>query len=307
MEILSLPALTPVPAPAASVVALGFFDGVHTAHAAVLAKAAAVAAARGLPLLLFTFSAADAPKGAPLLSGDEERAALFFAAGATHVVFAPFSALADMAPEAFVAYLVDKAHVGVAVTGENFRFGRGAVGDAPLLARLMRAHGGEAYAVPSQCFEGAPISSSRIRRALADGDCRLATALLGRPYALTMPVTHGRHLGHVLGFPTANFRPPARRALPAFGVYGTEVTLPDGRILRGVTDVGRRPTVRGEEVRVETHILDYSGDLYGSMLTVAFLGRVREERCFSSLSALTEQIKRDCEEVRAWKQQNGPS
>lgn len=305
MEILSLPGLAPVKAPVASVAALGFFDGVHTAHAAVLESAAAVAKAQGLPLLVFTFRAADAPKGAPLLSGDEERAALFAAASATCAVFASFSSLADMSPEAFVSYLVEKAHVRVAVTGENFRFGHRAAGDAPLLARLMRAHGGEAYAVPSQCLGGEPISSSRIRRALEEGDCALAAAMLGRPYALTLPVTHGRHLGHVLGFPTANLCPPPRRALPAFGVYGTEVTLPDGRVMRGVTDVGRRPTVGGDEVRVETHILDYSGDLYGSMLTVAFLGRVREERRFASLSDLTEQIKLDCEEVRKWKQPNG--
>lgn len=305
MEILSLKELSPVPAPPAFVAALGFFDGVHTAHTAVLGRAAEAAAARSLPFLVFTFTAADAPKGALLLSEDEERAALFAAAGATHAVFAPFSEVASLSPEAFVSYLTGTLHVRLAVTGESFRFGHGAAGDTHRLAALMRAAGGDALALPSLLYEGEPISSSRIRQALSLGDCERAAALLGRPYALTLPVLHGRHLGHVLGFPTANLHPPGRRALPAFGVYRTAVTLPDGRVLPGVTDVGRRPTVSGEETRVETHILDFSGDLYAKTLTVAFLGRLREERCFASLAALTEQIKADCEEVRKWILQNG--
>ncbi len=291
------------------VVALGFFDGVHRAHSAVLAAAREEARSRALPFLVLTFRGDDAPKGgAPLLTTDDERAALFAAAGADAAVFAPFSALSHLSPEAFVATVLGgDLRARVAVTGENFRFGHRAAGDARLLSRLLRAVGGEAIAHPPVLHDGEPISSTRVRQALAVGDCALAAALLGRPYALTLPVVRGDGRGAGLGFPTANQRPPEGRMLPAAGVYRTRVILPGGAIAYGVTDVGTRPTVGGAEVRCETHILDASGDLYGAPLTVEFLGRLRGEERFSSLSELSEKIRKDCEEVRVWLSQNGPN
>ena len=291
---------------AASVVALGFFDGVHTAHAAVLGAAARIARERGLPLLVYSFSSADSPKAAPLLSTDEEKLALLGEHGADLAVLAEFSEVSSLSPEAFVRdVLVGGLRAAVAVTGEDFRFGHGASGDTALLASLLGSLGGEAVAVPSVLSDGVKVSSSAVRSALAEGDPERAQALLGRPYSLTLPVLAGRHIGHTLGFPTANQSPPEGRAIPASGVYVTSVVTEGGARYLGVTDVGTRPTVGGEGVRLETHLLDFSGDLYGRPLTVSFLHRIRGERKFSSISALAEQITSDCKEARIWSTTNG--
>lgn len=306
MEITRLREGLPSVLPARPVVALGHFDGFHLGHAAVLATAAAAARELGLPLLVFTFAAADAPKAGPLLSDDGERAGHFAAAGADYAVFAAFSSVSGYTPRAFVReVLTGKLRAALAVTGEDFRFGAGAAGDAALLRTLLRAEGADAVTVPPVTEGGEKISSTRIRRALGRGDLREVTALLGRPYALTHTVLHGRHIGHTIGFPTVNGCILPDRALPAPGVYGTAVTLPDGRCYRGVTNVGTRPTVGDGDLRLETHILDFSGDLYGERVTVAFLHRLRDERRFPSLSALAEQINKDCKEIRLWNTPNG--
>ena len=307
MQVLSLPACVPCAPPRASCVALGFFDGVHRGHIAVLSEAAARAKAMGLPLLVYTFRAEDAPKAdAPLLSTDAERAALFYALGASLCVFEDFSSARTTPPDRFVnEVLLETLGTRCAVVGEDFRFGHRAAGDAALLNRLLSENGASAIALPPVLHGGAPISSSRIRAALALGDACEAAVLLGRPYALTLPVCHGKALGRTMGLPTANQELPDGRAIPADGVYATECVLPDGRTLRGVTDIGLRPTVAGKERRMETHILDFSGDLYGAPLTVCFLARLRGEVTFPTLSALIEQIKNDVKEARAWKAQNG--
>ncbi len=309
VQVLALPTLTPTAAPAACVAALGFFDGMHRAHTAVLRTAAHEARRRSLPLLVFTFASCGAPKGdAPRLSTDEERAALFYEAGASLAVFADFPTLAALSPEEFVSsVLAFRLGVSLAVVGEDFRFGYRAAGEALSLRRLMEAEGGGAYIVPSILEGGEPISSTRIRSCLTTGDCEGAARLLGRLYTLALPVLHGASLGASLGFPTANQRPEKGRMLPQNGVYRTAVTLPDGRCFDGVTDVGTRPTVEGSEVRMETHILDFSGDLYGNTLRVAFASRLRGEIAFPTLDALKEQIKNDCKEVRAWRLQSGYS
>ena len=309
MEILTLPALTPTEAPAACVAALGFFDGVHRAHTAVIRAAAREAHRLGLPLLVFTFAAAAAPKaGTMRLSTDRERAARFYEAGASLAVFADFPSFATLSPEEFVSsVLAFRLGVSLAVVGENFRFGYRAAGDVLSLRRLMEAEGGGAYIVPSILEGGEPISSTRIREALAAGDCERAAALLGRPYAVTLPVLHGAALGTSLGFPTANQSPEDGRMLPQGGVYRTVVTLPDGESYDGVTNVGTRPTVGGGGTRIETHLLDFSGDLYGKTVEVAFLSRLRGEIAFPTLDALKEQINKDCKEVRTWQRQNGHS
>ena len=309
MEILHLPDLTPTEAPAACVAALGFFDGVHRAHRAVLAAASAAARHLSLPLLVFTFRSDDGPKGtAPRLTDDAERAALFAEIGASLAVFSDFSAIAATSPEEFISSMLTfRLGATLAVAGADFRFGYRAAGDVLSLRRLMEAEGGKAHIVPSIQRGGAPISSTRIRAALAAGDCEEATLLLGRPYTLTLPVLRGASLGATLGFPTANQCPPPSRMIPASGVYRTTVTLPSGETLDGVTDVGTRPTVGGTETRIETHIVDYTGDLYGQRLQVAFHARLRGEMTFPSLDALRAQIEKDSQEVRTWRTQNGHS
>ena len=306
MEIVALSAGTEAVLPQASVVALGFFDGVHTAHEAVLTAAAREARRRALPLLIYTFTAADPPKEGPLLSTDAERMAHFARLGADLAVLARFSEVSPQPPEQFVReVLIGSFRAALAVTGEDFRFGHRAAGDTVLLSRLLAERGAGAIAVPAILSGGEKVSSSAIRAALASGEPERAAALLGRPYAITSPVLSGNHLGHTLGFPTANQRPLPGRALPASGVYITAVTTEAGDRYLGITDIGTRPTVGGDGVRLETHLLDFSGDLYGRPLTVAFLARLRGERRFSSLSALAEQITADCKEARTWSKTNG--
>ncbi len=308
MQVLSLPGLAPRDVPERAVVALGFFDGVHTAHAAVLGAAGELARRLALPLLVYTFTSCDPPKRGPLLSEDAERAAHFSRLGAECAVFAPFSSVAHLSPREFIDdTLLGELRAAAAVVGEDFRFGRGAAGDAALLRSAFSEVGGECRVIAPLLDGGAPISSSRIRAMLAAGDVSGAARLLGRPYSLTLPVLRGKSLGHTLGFPTANQCPGKGRAIPRFGVYVTEVTLPDGGRCFGITDVGTRPTVSGSEVRIETHLLGFSGDLYGKSLTVAFLHRLRDERKFSSLSELTAGIAEDSKEAEAWILANGRS
>ncbi len=308
MQVYSLPGLTPVEAPPRAVLALGFFDGVHKAHAAVLAAAASFAEELACPLLVYTFASSDPPKGCALLSDDAERASRFYELGAEYAVFVPFSEVAALSPQEFIEEILLRRLGAVgAVVGEDFRFGHRAEGDVALLTSVLAAAGRDLFVIAPILEGGAPISSSRIRALLKEGDVVGASALLGRPYTLTLPVLPGKHLGHTLGFPTANQRPGEGRAVPRFGVYITEVTLPDGRRCVGVTDVGTRPTVSGRCVRLETHILGFSGDLYGKCLSVAFLYRLRDERKFSSLSELTARIAEDCKEAEAWMLANGQS
>lgn len=276
------------------VVALGSFDGVHAGHLALLTCARREADARALPLTALPFAPKTFPKPAPLLTEAEERQALLRAAGADEVVFLSYPDLCDLSPAAFVKdILIGRFHAALAVCGFNYRFGKDASGDAALLCRLMREAGADAVTVPAVSFGDEPISSSRIRAALARGDITEAQGMLGRPYAWTLPVRHGKALGRTLGFPTVNQVPSPRAALPRRGVWQSSVEL-DGIRYPALTNIGVRPTVDdGHRVDLETWIKGFSGDLYGRNLTVTLRAFLREERRFSSVKELKEQIELD--------------
>lgn len=293
-------------APPRSVTALGFFDGMHRGHIALFAEARRLADEAGLPFFVFSFSGEGGPKNACLLQSDRERRAAFFAAGADLCTLVPFPGYARMSPREFTAQvLCGRLGTVLAVAGEDFRFGAGASGDMPLLASLMAEHGGRTRAVPPVCLDGVPISSRLIRQALAEGDCARAAKMLGRPYSLCLPVLHGQARGIVLGFPTANQLPEPWRALPEDGVYRTVCRTPDGRAYDAVTDVGLRPTFGGRERRIESHLIGFSGDLYGRPMTVSFCEKLREEEKFSDAAELAARIRKDKESVLAWKRENG--
>lgn len=294
-------------APKASVVSIGFFDGVHRGHRHLLSLAKQYAEKKGLPLLVFSFFGEGGPKRGDRLQSDRERAAALYAAGADTVVFAEFSSLRDLSPRSFVReILFAQCHAEAAFTGENFRFGKGASGDAEALSFLMKEEGKEAYAVPSLTFEGAPISSASVKAALAAGDCEKAAAILGHPYTLTLPVSRGDGRGEGLSFPTANQRKRAGCFFPKEGVYVTRCRVEGvDEAYLGITDIGTRPTFAGEERRIETHLLDFSGDLYGKELSVSFCHFVRNEEKFASREALIARLRKDEEEARIWKASNG--
>lgn len=294
-----------------AVVTVGNFDGVHRGHLALVARAVALAAARGVPAVALTFDPHPAavlrPEAAPgLLQTLDDRVAALRAAGVDDVVVRRFdAALAALDPAAFVAdVLVGELGAGAVVVGENFRFGRGAAGDVARLRELGAATGLAVEAVPLVGGDGAAVSSSALRAALAAGDVAAVAAGLGRPYALEGEVVRGDGRGRTIGVPTANVAVGADRALPGDGVYACRVTGTDaaGAPVAGpaVVNVGRRPTFDGAGRTVEAHLLDAGPDLdlYGGRLRLEPVARIRGEQRFPGPEALVARIREDVAEAR---------
>ena len=294
-----------------AVVTVGRFDGVHRGTLPLVERAVAVAAARGVPAVALTFDPHPAavlrPDAAPgLLQDLDERVAALRAAGLDDVVVRRFdAALAALTPERFVAdVLVGDLGAVVAVVGENFRFGRAAAGDVARLRELGAAAGVAVEAVPLVADDGAVVSSTALRAALAAGDVAAVTAGLGRSYALEGEVVRGDGRGRTIGVPTANVAVDPARALPADGVYACRVTGADAAgapvVGPAVVNVGRRPTFGGEGRTVEAHLLDAPAglDLYGGRLRLEPLARIRGEQRFDGPEALVARIGQDVAEAR---------
>lgn len=271
-------------------IALGYFDGGHIGHAKIL-HAARNAISENCESAVFSFPTLPTKSGAPLLSLDD-RLAFFEKNGIQNVFLAPFDCVRDLSATAFLEeILITRLHACKAFCGFNYRFGKGAEGDASLLCRLLP----ESTVFPPTLYEGAAISATRIRTALLSGEVENAAQMLGRYYAVKGEVIHGDARGRTIGIPTANVIPCV--LLPRFGVYKTEVRF-DGRVFKGLSDVGVRPTVTGDNTpRIETHIPDFSGDLYGKQIEISFLSFLREEKKFSSLDELRAQIALDIQKL----------
>ena len=284
-------------------VALGNFDGVHRGHAQVLA--AAHAARPDAPRAVLTFE----PHPRELFRPDDppfrltlstERAAALETLGAALLFELPFDrTFSAMTAEEFV---VEVLHRGLGARhlacGADFAFGHRRGGDTAFLAGRSEALGIGLTLVPPLADAEGPISSSRIRRLLQDGYPERAAALLGRPWTIRGPVEHGDARGRTIGFPTANVA-LGRHLEPARGVYGVRVQLADGRSVPGVANIGLRPTLgEAPKSRVEAHLFDFSGDLYGQDVGVSLLAFLREERKFPSFEALREQIAEDAQQAR---------
>ena len=287
----------------AVVVALGNFDGVHLGHRAVLARAAEEARRRGGLVVAATFwphPRSVIGRGEPpgLLTTLESRREELLRAGADEVRVVTFDAeLSKKSPREFIeSVLVGELGAAAVVVGENFRFGYKAAGDVGDLTRIMREHGGDAYAVEVSGGE-AGISSTRIRALLLNGEVAEAAELLGRPYAVRGEVLVGDRRGRTIGFPTANVGPDPGVVVPERGVYACLVRV-GGETHAACTNVGVAPTFERGESKIEAHLLDFEGDLYGRVIEVAFLRRIRGERRFSGVEELREQIGRDVEEAR---------
>jgi len=287
------------------VLALGNFDGVHLGHQEVLRRAVEEGRRTGLRVVAATFhphpravlGAGDPPK---LLTPLGLRTEVLLAYGADEVWVIPFdSDLSRKTPEQFVGdVLLGEGGAGVVVVGENFRFGHKAAGDFDDLDRLMREAGGTAVAVQvCSAGEEGGISSTRIRALISAGEVAAAAGLLGRPYVLRGEVVVGDKRGRSIGFPTANVLPDADAVIPARGVYAGFVRVGEVEYA-ACTNVGVAPTFGRAESRVEAYLLDFEGDLYGRVVDVSFVRRIREERRFSGIDELKEQIQRDVQEAR---------
>ncbi len=285
-------------------VALGNFDGVHLGHAALLR--ATHAARPDAPRAVLSFSphprAYFRPDDPPFrLTDDAGRAAALAALGVSILYQLPFDAdFAAMEATRFIdAVLIEGIGARHLASGPDFAFGRRRGGSTALLAERAEARGVGVTIVPKLADEAGPISSSRIRRDLQDGYPERAAAMLGRPWAISGVVAPGQRLGRTIRFPTSNLG-LGTLIEPARGVYAVAVKLPDGRVLPGVANLGRRPTVADTlESRLETHVFGFNGDLYGRELRVMLLEFLRAEQKFAGLEALRAQIAADAAQARA--------
>lgn len=284
-------------------VALGAFDGIHLAHANILATAVERARALGITAVACTFD----PNPAVVLHPErasapiaplEENLARMAGQGLDAALVIPFTLeFSRMEAEDFVAEVLGKT-LGAreVVIGFNHTFGRGARGTAALLAEWGPRHGFTANVLPPMQVQGQTVSSSAIRDALRDGDVERARAFLGRPYSVSGTVLRGAGRGRSLGFPTANLRPD-RPLLLAPGVYAARAVW-DGVVREAVVNVGYRPTFGENEYWVEAYVFDFAGDLYDRVLTLEFLHRIRPEMKFSGVDALKKQIAADMDAAR---------
>ena len=284
-----------------TIYALGFFDGVHLGHQALLEQCKRLAQEHGCQSGAVTFSShpdslvlGEAPA---LLNTSDDRAQLLYSFGLDAVKEIPFDR--EMMTTHWSVFLDSLLAAGAAgfVCGEDFRFGAGGLGTAKKLAAYCEKKQLPYAIVPEQLMDGERISSTRIRTLLEQGDIDGVTRLLGHPHVLTGTVQAGKQLGRTLGFPTANLQFPAELAVPRFGVYVC-IALVDDQPRLSLCNIGTRPTVDGEGVNAEVHILDYDGDLYGKELAIGFCAFLRPEKKFDSIEELQAQIAADIAKTR---------
>lgn len=291
------------------VAAVGMFDGVHAGHGSLLATLVAEARRCSMPSLVLTFDRhplevlrpGEAPRS---LCSPAEREERLLAHGIDRVEFMRFTPEFRMLTgEEFLRRLHDRYGVRALVVGFNNHFGADRMDASAARGVEERTGVRIVEASPLRMAEIPAVSSTTIREALAGGDVETAARLLGTPYSLEGEVVHGAELGHRLGYPTANLRPyDVRAAIPALGVYVVEADIPEMGIYgrRGMTNVGRRPSITGADgsVSIETYIFDFDSDIYGHRLRIRFLRRLRPEMKFTTLPALVSQLDADARAAR---------
>jgi riboflavin kinase/FMN adenylyltransferase len=283
--------------------ALGFFDGVHRGHQALLLACCRLAAKKNCETAAITFENhpqslfLDNPP--PLINTVSDRKRLLRHFGITHVEQLPVTKeVMSTNWRDFLHNLLDHGAAGF-VCGDDFRFGNRGEGDAQKLRKFCDELGLPCIIVPEQTVEGVRVSSTHIRNLLEQGDVEQATAFLGHPHILTGEVVAGRSLGRTLGTPTANLRIPDGVICPRYGVYACRA-LVDGQSFAAVTNIGTRPTVSGTHVTVEPWLLDFNGDLYSKELTLQFYKFLRPERKFDSLEELRAEIQKNAAQTRGF-------
>ena len=281
--------------------ALGFFDGVHLGHQALLHACRRLATEQNAIPCAVTFdtlpSAVLQNTQPNMLNTARDRRMLLQQFGMEEVLLLKADKQTlSLSWTAFLEMLIADGAVGF-VCGYDFRFGKNGEGNAEKLAAFADAQGLACTIMPEQTMDGEKISSTRIRELLEQGDVEKAMRLLGHPHILSGAVVSGRKLGRTIGIPTANLELPEELVKPTFGVYACKVRV-DGRYYVAVTNIGTRPTVNGQYVTVEPWILDFDGDLYGREITLEFHKFLRPERKFDSLEELKNQIQKDAQQTR---------
>ncbi len=287
------------------IVVIGNFDGVHIGHQELIRRAKYYRETEKLSITVLTFwphplNVLGRERGTLLLMPIEERLRMLKFFGVDEVVVLEFNRkLYSMEPEEFLQrVLIEKLRASIVIVGEDFRFGRERKGDVKLMKDYLTKRGIYLEVVKQVYHDGMPVSSTRIRRLLKEGKVEEVWYLLGRPYRLCGKVIHGAGRGRNLGFPTANLR-PVNEIIPQDGVYATFVDLGDA-LYRGFTNIGRNPTFGDNQRSVETYVLDFSGDLYGKVIAIYFVKRLRGEMKFDTIEDLRKAIAGDIEEGRKY-------
>ncbi|MBY0356755.1 MAG: bifunctional riboflavin kinase/FAD synthetase [Candidatus Obscuribacterales bacterium] len=289
-----------------SSLALGFFDGVHPGHQAVIKRAVDEAKKLDAIPAMITFKehprALTLGKSPPLLTLPEQRLELCAQLGIETALLLSFTEeLCRLSPDDYVQHVLLECMGARSLSvGFNHRFGRNRIGTPELLAEIGQVHGYDVHVTQEIMFDGEPVSSSRIRDALKAGDVALCHKLLARPYAVPGVVVRGDGRGRQLGFPTANLQSAEELILPGNGVYCGICTLADGRQIQAVINIGLRPTFGKENLpTTEIHLFDFDEDLYGQKLCLQFIDFIRPEKKFDGIDELKEQITHDCQKARA--------
>ena len=282
-------------------VALGNFDGLHKGHMTVLNNALSFKAEGLTPCaLLFDIHPKNITKNAapPMLLTAQHRDDLLKSMG-IEVKRISFESIMGLSAEEFVTeILIKKLHAGAVCCGFNYHFGKGAKADSNTLEKLCQNYKLYCKVADSEEYKGAAVSSTRIRECILNGDIENANAMLGREFSYDFTVVSGDKRGRLIGSPTINQHFPDDFIVPKFGVYASAVIV-DNKLYAGVTNVGRRPSFTCDDLRSETCILDFSGDLYGQNIKVMLIKYLRPEQIFDSLEALGNQISSDADRAAA--------
>lgn len=291
--------------PDKSAAAIGKFDGIHLGHKALL-DTILQRKEKGLLASVFTFDPAPAVffgDGTALeLTTREEKREAFHSMGIDVLIEFPLNAqTAATLPEHFVKeYLAGKMQAVYIAAGTDLSFGKGGMGNADLLKALSEENGYQVEIIDKVNYEGTEISSTRIRKAVEQGNMELASVLLGEPYRVNGEVMHGRQLGRQLGMPTVNLIPPSSKLLPPRGVYFSRTYINDA-CYKSISNIGYKPTVSEErEMGVETYLYDFTGELYGAECTVELLSYRRPEQKFDSVDELRSQLYKDLNSGRSY-------
>lgn len=287
--------------PQATALALGYFDGVHLGHRAVIQAMVDTAAQNNLTPAVFTFTLQEgqSTKGRRLQTNAQKHEMLA-QLGVQLCFEPPFGSFFSLTPATFFSQQLVQAYRAKALfCGENFSFGQARSGNVQLLGQLCAQQGIQLTVVPTTIWQGDTVSSSRIRRALERGDLPAANAMLGRPYEVCLPVQHGQGLGHTLGFPTINQSFPQWMQPPAQGVYISSVLI--GQVwYPAATGYGTRPTVQGQAPTFETFIPGFSGNLYGNEINVRLYQKIADTQKFDSTQALAKAVQGWATQAKAY-------
>ncbi|MBO5453581.1 MAG: bifunctional riboflavin kinase/FAD synthetase [Clostridia bacterium] len=287
-----------------TVVALGFFDGVHIAHRALIEKAIAIAEENNCKSVVYTFDRS--VKNIKLITDNECKIKCMNKIGVDYLIFEEVSEdFLKTSPEDFVKNILkDKLNAHTVVVGKHYTFGYKGMADSTELTRLCADEGIQTVIMPLMELDDFLVSSTHVRFFIEYGEMEKVKKYLGRNFSITGEVEHGNHIGHRIGFPTVNIYPKELMVMPRFGVYAVCVTL-NGNKYEGIANVGVKPTVGSDRPLVEAHMFDIEDkELYGECINVEFLSFIRQEMTFDSLESLTNQIEKDKEYAKEYFKKN---